>query len=222
MNKNNNKCGFLISLLFFGSISFCFGFVPGFNTVGYFQSEAGMNTRSFKSCLIDSNKKILTVGRTDNRDVDDHDGLIVRFNTDGTLDKTFNTTGFLSDDIVTESYFYHDIALDNQGNIVVVGRTNRRNNDSNEFYRLIVRYKPDGTLDPSFAVGGVEGGGGENVRVQRRVRGAVTHEARAEDRKKVADDLFLLRSLRFARLVYGERLEQMLDAVRGSAARHGK
>ncbi len=159
MCKNKNLYGFLFFLLFLKSTSFCFGFVPGFNTVGYFQSESGTNSRSLKSCLLDSNKKIVTVGRTDDNGADNHDGLIMRFNTDGTLDKTFNGTGFIADDTVTESYFYHDMALDDQGNIVAVGRTNKKNNDSNEFYRLIVRYKPDGTRDPLFAVGGVEGGG---------------------------------------------------------------
>jgi uncharacterized delta-60 repeat protein len=113
---------------------------PTFNTTGYFNAEGatGIDFNRLFGVAIQSDGKIVAVGRTDA-----NDGLVARFNTDGTLDTTFNSTGYFNAENGTTSYLFYSLALDDDDKIIAVGYTNSS-------YGLIVRLNTNGTLDTTF------------------------------------------------------------------------
>ncbi len=80
--------------------------------------------------------------------------MLVRYNSNGTLDTTFNSTGFVSYNINGESYDYAgDIAVQTDGKIVLVGSTNPSIVANGDI--LMMRFNPNGTLDPTFDGDGI-------------------------------------------------------------------
>ena len=94
-----------------------------------------------KAIAIQSNGKILVVG-------DDMANFeIVRYNTDGSLDTTFDTDGKVTTDIGTSTTdTANAVAIQSDGKIVVAGSSN------NDF--AIARYATDGSLDTTFDTDG--------------------------------------------------------------------
>src|SRR5262249_18329443 len=93
---------------------------------------------------IDSNGTILVASQQDNI-------ALVRLNTDGSLDTTFDGDGIV---ITNASPFGSDgrsIVVQNDGKIVVAGVSNQ----SDHTAVLVVRYNDDGSLDTSFDVDGI-------------------------------------------------------------------
>ena len=80
------------------------------------------------------------------------DMVVVRYNSDGSLDTSFGTDGLVITDVLNASYTdaAHAVAFDGDGKIVVAGKTGAYGN--RDF--ALVRYNTDGTLDGSFGTGG--------------------------------------------------------------------
>lgn len=73
--------------------------------------------------------------------------MLVRYNSDGSLDEEFGNEG-----VVTHEYAdAYSIALDAVGRIVVAGESNADYESS----MLLLRYNPDGSMDNSFGNGGM-------------------------------------------------------------------
>ncbi|NBP02254.1 MAG: hypothetical protein EBU90_19455 [Proteobacteria bacterium] len=126
----------------------------GFNKVGYINQEGNANPFTYHSVAIDRYNRIVAVGETVGDVNGNSDGLIIRYNQDGSLDRTFNTVGFINADLPTNSSRYHSVAIDNKNRIVAVGGTDNLEG-------LIARYLEDGTLDEEFNGTGyinIEGG----------------------------------------------------------------
>ena len=89
--------------------------------------------------------KIVAVGRVKNGTAGNNDVVVLRYNTDGTLDTTFNTTGYRIDDVdgTGSDNQAMAVAIDATGKIVLVGR-----HDTGTF--LIMRLNSNGTRDTSF------------------------------------------------------------------------
>ena len=136
----------LITLLQVGFL--CNAAQVGFNKVGYITSEPFPNSFVYISSVIDAQGRIIAVGLTSVINDDSH-GLIVRYKEDGSLDTTFNNgAGFITN-VPNNSNTYNSVAVDNQGRILVVGRTD----DNNAF---IARFNQNGTaLDNNFGTNGV-------------------------------------------------------------------
>jgi len=91
-------------------------------------------------------------------------GCIVRLNSNGTIDPTFNTG------IGTESTVY-DLAIQNDGKIIIAGGFLTYNGVSSN---QIARLNMDGTLDPSFTIGtGAEGNATETNSVALQPDGKI-------------------------------------------------
>ncbi|SHG61094.1 T9SS sorting signal type C domain-containing protein [Flavobacterium defluvii] len=71
-------------------------------------------------------------------------GRIIRLNHDGTQDLTFNTS------IGAQTGIIHDIALQSDGKIIIVGTITKYNNTT---INRIARLLPNGSLDSSFLIG---------------------------------------------------------------------
>jgi uncharacterized delta-60 repeat protein len=75
----------------------------------------------------------------------DTDFIVARYNPDGKLDTSFGNGGIVNTDVAGLAV-PRDIALQSDGKIIVVG-------GSDDF--VLVRYKPNGSLDTSFGSGGM-------------------------------------------------------------------
>lgn len=95
--------------------------------------------------LIINNNKIIAVGSTKPEVTPNNfgDGLIARYNFDGTLDTNFNIIGYINTENGTNSKFFYGISAYTGNKIVVVGRADHASG-------VIVRYNDNGTLDLTF------------------------------------------------------------------------
>jgi uncharacterized delta-60 repeat protein len=136
---------FVYSLIALLQIGFLCNAQVGFNRVGYDTSVGqAIVSSAYQAVAVDSKNRIVTVGGvTEGLDVN---GAIVRYNQDGTLDKSFNAPlGYFIIEGGTDSDTYYSVAIDSLNRIIVVGNT-----DGNDNKGLIARYKENGTLDTTF------------------------------------------------------------------------
>ncbi|MGF1986717.1 MAG: DUF4347 domain-containing protein [Nostoc sp. ZfuVER08] len=115
-----------------------------FNTTGKVITDLNGNDDGSYSIAVQDNGKILVAGYSNNGTDDDF--AIVRYNSDGTLDTTFNTTGIVTTDFNGSNEAGNSVAIQSDGKILVAGYSN--NGTNNDF--AIVRYNSDGTLDTTF------------------------------------------------------------------------
>ena len=100
------------------------------------------------SVIIQSDGKIVAAGYSLDGGLTNGNFAIVRYNTDGTLDTTFDGDGKVFTDIGgAPSDFAHSVAIQPDGKIVVGGESN--------FLLAVVRYNSDGSLDATFGNGGI-------------------------------------------------------------------
>ena len=81
----------------------------------------------------------------------EQDFALTRFNPNGTVDTTFGTGGLLLIDFDSFAQSANAVLIQPDGKIITVGYPNTELDDS-DF--LLARCNPDGSLDPSFGVGG--------------------------------------------------------------------
>jgi uncharacterized delta-60 repeat protein len=115
-----------------------------FDSDGKVTTAIGSSGDIARSLAIQSDGKIAVAGSSFNGSNEDF--ALVRYNTDGTLDTSFDSDGKVTTDIGSDNDFAYSVALQSDGKIVVAGHSD---NGSNEDFAL-VRYNTDGTLDTSF------------------------------------------------------------------------
>ena len=103
------------------------------------------NGASGSSVAVQNDGKIVVAGQRKS------DFALVRYNSDGSLDNTFNGTGKVTTDIASSSDDYaRQVVVQSDGRIVVGGFF--LGGDNNNF--VLVRYTSNGSLDSSFGTGG--------------------------------------------------------------------
>lgn len=131
-------------------------------TFKIFTFDFTKNESFTESLAIQEDGKIVLCGRFENNydsaveniySVSLEDGLVIRLNPDGSLDKNFGKNGVFiykaseySDDIV------RSIAIQKDGKLVFCGGTYDRSKTYGDV--LVVRLNPDGSLDKTFAMNG--------------------------------------------------------------------
>lgn len=75
--------------------------------------------------------------------------LLVNLSPDGSIDTSFGVDGLVIENVETYSEF-KDIQVQNDGKIVVGGKTGELHTDNNKIEMAIWKYNPDGTRDMSF------------------------------------------------------------------------
>jgi len=135
--------------------------VVRYNTDGTLDSTFGTGGKvitpvgsiwDFASAIaIQTDGKIVVAGSSNNGS--DYDFALVRYNTDGTLDTTFGTSGKV---ITPVGNSYDDeayaVAIQTNGKIVAAG--SGYSGSGPFFENELVRYNTDGTLDTTFGTGG--------------------------------------------------------------------
>ena len=76
----------------------------------------------------------------------------MRYNTNGSLDSSFGTAGFVTTLIGSIYDFGNSVAVQGDGKILVAGASS---SGTNNYDFAVARYMTDGTLDSSFGTGGI-------------------------------------------------------------------
>ena len=113
-----------------------------FDSDGKVITAIGSNTEAY-SVAIQSNGKIVVAGFTYNGA--SHEIAVARYNSDGSLDSTFDSDGTVTTTIGSDD-LAKSVAIQSDGKIVVAGSS--VSGGQNNF--ALVRYNTDGSLDPSF------------------------------------------------------------------------
>ncbi len=107
-----------------------------------------INTDDFgNSTVVQPDGKIIVVGYSYNGPSSDANFVLVRYNSDGTLDDTFGHGGKVTTDFSNTQEVGNSVALQNDGKIIVAGNSNNQN-------FVVARYKSNGTLDSTFGTAG--------------------------------------------------------------------
>lgn len=127
-----------------------------FNGTGIVTLSIGNGNDDAQGVAVDSSGRIVVAGFSTTNG--NKDFAVARFNTDGTLDKTFNGTGIVTTDFAGHNDQGQGVTIDSSGRIVVGGSASL-DGSTNRF--AIARYNVDGTLDmtSTVVVGGVDDAG---------------------------------------------------------------
>lgn len=115
-----------------------------FGGTGIVITPIGTGGETAQDLLIQPDGKIVVAGTSSN------DFAVVRFNSDGTLDTSFDGDGKVVTPVLNASDVARDVILQPDGRIIVVGSANNGSND--DF--AAVRYNGDGSLDTTFDTDG--------------------------------------------------------------------
>jgi len=121
-----------------------------FGTDGKVVTDFGSNWDECYSVAIQSDGKIVAAGNIANGSTLDF--AISRYNSDGTLDLSFDNDGMLTTDFAGKSDIITSIALQGDGKIVATGITTSATAFNCDF--AVVRYNIDGSLDLNFGTAG--------------------------------------------------------------------
>ena len=119
-----------------------------FGTNGIVTLSLGAFNDICLSMAIQTDGKIIGVGTTSNGTTNDI--VLVRYNTNGTLDNTFGSGGIVTTAIGTDEDYVRSVALQTDGKIVVTGAT-----FGTKYNFATLRYNTNGTLDNTFDSDGI-------------------------------------------------------------------
>jgi uncharacterized delta-60 repeat protein len=114
-------------------------------------SEPGDPETLARALLVDPDGRVVLAGRADGDTRNDVG--VVRWLPDGSLDSQFGADGRVQTDLGGREGA-ESVVRDGAGRLVAAGSTEKRGPDHRDRC-LLVRYLPDGRLDPDFAAGGV-------------------------------------------------------------------
>ena len=100
--------------------------------------------------VIGSDDKITIAGSTEHPG-GNRNGLLVRYNADGTLDNSFGTAGKLEVDYSNFVDEFHNLAIDGAGSYYAVGATNA----GGDYNMFVSKITPNGALDNNFSFDGI-------------------------------------------------------------------
>lgn len=115
-----------------------------FGTNGIVITDLGSVSEFANSLVIQSDGKIVVAGHTTIGT--QYDFAVVRYNSNGSLDNSFGTSGIVKTNIGTSNDEAYAVALQSDGKILVAGGSYNGSN----FDFALVRYNSDGSLDNTF------------------------------------------------------------------------
>lgn len=120
-----------------------------FDGDGRVQTDFGLGRDDVgRKLAIQSDGKIVQVGETNTVNGSRYDYGVVRYNTDGSLDTTFDGDGKLTAQFNANNSISTDVAVQPDNKIVVVGRSNWQTVDFGA-----MRFNPNGSLDTTWGAG---------------------------------------------------------------------
>ncbi len=122
------------------------------NGNGYVETQIG-GTAEISGIAIQPNGDIVVAGY--GTGPSNEEFAVARYNTDGSLDTTFGTTGIVLTQVGTGANHATSMALQSNGDIVAGGWTDDSTSSSSSPELALVRYTTSGTLDTTFASTGI-------------------------------------------------------------------
>lgn len=120
-----------------------------FDADGHLETDVTGNDDFCYAVAIQDDGKIVAAGPVNSGA--DWDFAVVRYQSDGTLDNTFDTDGMATTDLTGNDDQVQSVVIQDDGKILVAGYAN--NGADNDF--ALVRYLSDGSLDTSFDTDGI-------------------------------------------------------------------
>lgn len=129
----------------------------GFGTGGHVMLPVSPGTDTGRDVIVQADGKLLVAGTMRSGDGSgDVDGLLLRLNTNGSLDTSFGTGGMVKARLSDGNDLYNRVQVQSDGKILVLGSTGEPFASSVGGGELaLVRYHQDGSLDTAFGVNGV-------------------------------------------------------------------
>lgn len=124
-----------------------------FNLIGKSILKIGTSHDNLTSIAIQQDGKIIVAGYSHVND-SELTLVLVRFNLNGTLDSTFGNYGIVKSQYGKNGDFLYSIVLQQDGKIIVAGKSNIYNFDNYEYKFALTRYTPNGNIDSSFGKNG--------------------------------------------------------------------
>jgi uncharacterized delta-60 repeat protein len=121
----------------------------GFGTNGIVVTTTAPLFELGQYVLVQPDGKIVVSGYRGDGTMDDV--LLLRYNTDGTLDNTFGVGGVVVTSVGPFTDYSFSIKRQTDGKIISVGRTS----DGTQSDFLIIRYLPNGNIDSTFGTNGI-------------------------------------------------------------------
>ncbi len=121
-----------------------------FDTDGKVTTAFGPNNSYGYDVAIQFDGKIIVAGTTTGND-NLKDIALIRYNTNGSLDTSFDTDGKVTTDFGTNGTIGRSVAIQFDGKIIVVGSTY----NGSDYDLITARFNSDGSLDGSFNGGGI-------------------------------------------------------------------
>lgn len=121
-----------------------------FGTGGRVVTPIGSSNDTANAVAIQKDGKIVVAGQADMGALN-FDFAVARYNTNGTLDTSFDGDGMVTTDFGTAAQYVNSIAIRPDGTILAAGYSA----PSSVKHAVIARYTPSGALDTVFGVGGV-------------------------------------------------------------------
>lgn len=122
-----------------------------FGDDGEFSLDIGGDQDRLRAVALHDDGRILGAGFTET--ADGYDFLMVRLNSDGSVDPAFGTAGVVVHDFHGFDDQIFDIAVQGDDRIVVVGRSTAADDSTIRF--TVARFLSDGALDTDFADSGI-------------------------------------------------------------------
>ncbi|HEY3898057.1 MAG TPA: protein kinase [Chthoniobacter sp.] len=116
-----------------------------FNRTGWVTTRIGNGADISYSVALQGDGKIVVAGYTTLSTIRDRAFAVVRYNTDGSLDTSFNGTGIVTTDFTDQDDEAHCMALQSDGKIILTGFYSGRIRNA-----AVARYNLDGSLDTTF------------------------------------------------------------------------
>ena len=114
-----------------------------FDSDGKVTTHAASKEAEAQSILLQKDGKIIVAGY---RGAPENDMVLVRYNENGSLDKSFDTDGFVTTAISGSNVRAYSVALQNDGKILAAGSSSIGVTE----VMILVRYNINGSLDTSF------------------------------------------------------------------------
>ncbi|MHC4575042.1 MAG: hypothetical protein ACYS76_13070, partial [Planctomycetota bacterium] len=134
-----------------------------YETDGMLDASFGTDGRATTPFISDRDKvyaaalqadgRIVVAGRTNSGDPNYYDFVLVRFDSNGSLDTSFGAGGKVTTDFTSGNEYAYALDIRPDGKIVVAGRTN--SGDPNYYDFALACYETNGSLDTSFGTGGL-------------------------------------------------------------------
>lgn len=122
-----------------------------FGSGGKVRTDFGATFDQARAAVLQPDGKIVAAGFTIFNKCCSQDFAVVRYNSNGTLDTTFDSDGKVLIDFGSFDQSAYSVLLQPDGKIITVGYPNTESSDS-DF--LLARCNTDGSLDTTFGVGG--------------------------------------------------------------------